>query len=72
MQEEPVSRLSTLLLECEHSGFPVVNSKQQLIGSVTRRTLAVVLEYHFDQNKKKVTSSFTLANCLGVQEVRTS
>ena len=61
-KEEKASELAARLLECEHSGFPVVNEDNQLIGSITRRILAVVLEYHFDQDRDNVTVSFISKN----------
>ena len=55
-KEESVSELAEKMLSCDHSGFPVVNDENQLIGSITRRILAVILEYHFYQNREKVRS----------------
>ena len=49
-----MSELAEKMLEYEHCGFPVVNDQNQLIGSVTRRILAVVLEFHFDQDRENV------------------
>ena len=53
-KDESVSELAEKMLEYEHCGFPVVNDQNQLIGSVTRRILAVVLEFHFDQDRENV------------------
>ena len=49
-QQESTTVLSKLLLNCEHCGFPIVSGKGELIGSITRRMLAVVLESHHDQS----------------------
>ncbi|KAL5258782.1 hypothetical protein ACHWQZ_G009291 [Mnemiopsis leidyi] len=57
-KNEKASDLAAKLLECEHSGFPVVNEDNQLIGSITRRILAVVLEYHFDQDREGVNVTY--------------
>lgn len=59
-KNEKASDLAAKLLECEHSGFPVVNEDNQLIGSITRRILAVVLEYHFDQDREGVNVSISI------------
>ena len=47
--EEKLSVLSDVLLKYPHCGFPVLNTRNQLIGSITRQTLSVVLEHYHDK-----------------------